>query len=1218
MKTNIGLKWRHICRFGVMALLLGLSQGVEARSWLSGRTINGQRIPESAMVYYDGMSAEKSTGTAPVDFDLTVSTYRRQITPEVKAYYEAVMMHFADAVWQMTQGGHRIKNVTFYYDTNSNVNVKVMRYGTAQAWVRDYINLYEGPVKSLEDEPETKIPVGVFYPDILGYILAHEYAHFKYGLLDEYVPNKHLSNAQHIAQIKDFPVGPSIMNSPYNTLFFTTDEGCDICLIATCDDCPYTPDLYSLLNPRQEQFAETRIASTAHPTNLQYQNDVRLALEGSAAVDRDYYRGFGWLNFSLPNEKGARSFRPGPYQNTMNTAQHRVYGMSGWETLLTDKRSWDSHYWRSNRNFFPELSQHAPIQRWKATITKGVGYFRPAQGANPQTIKGLHRGKFSVESPRRFPQTGTIIVWFYRNGDLDATDSVEFDFDLQNNFRGSFYMSVNGTFSVKDEGGGNYSINPEGETYERLSSLIPGESILAREVLNIDWSNMSLTQPGTATQVFQIVIDKSGSMDNAMMAQARTAAKLLVDRASLNADYVGVLAFNERVHEVVPLTFIDAEETRESVKASIDGIRAEGWTAIGDAARLALQRLTESDVSGTKVVFLLSDGLSNRGINPLQVIPDYQNARVPLFTFGFGSGADENTLKRLAEETGGHYFFSPTTLTDIQSAFDLAFTLSGDMHTITAGSETVNPNKGVVVPLSTFVVDSTLGARLDVSVTGTVPTGQAQVRLVAPSSDAYEPKVVSSVGNETLFFFSIASPEPGRWTIEVETQLSATFSYIASGMPDKASYAVRLEVDSQILYPEPLLVRVMIDKDYPITGIQPTGILTAPDGTANEFTLTDLLGIGEYSASLPYIQNGLHTVSLHFDNREGTALYTTAGSASARDNMLVPVNEDFDRYAEAQVRTFGWRNDDHGNTFATATAAIADNEPVLGRIDYPGDIDMFAVDVPIGCDELLFRVWGIPTGERLVLSLYGQSGESILVSAESIGMDVQDLVVLRFPVDSEDWESTLYAEVRHPDPLAHGYSYAFSVGVELPTEKIVRVETPNLLGMTREEAKQELDDYGLALGPVTEQHSNIVEAGLVLSQRPRAGVIVDPGDTIYFTLSLGPQTLQAVTVPYIVGMTEPAARAALTAAGLTAGAITFAYHDHIDANKIVLQNPAGGTRVEPGASVDVVVSLGPESKGCMNCGAGGTAKGVKGDLLLLALVSIFVVGAERRHRRPSL
>ena len=75
----------------LLGLLLVLSNTVQARSWLSGRVINGQRIPESALVYYEGSDIMKSVGGAPEDFDITVSTYRKDITPEVKHYYEAIM-----------------------------------------------------------------------------------------------------------------------------------------------------------------------------------------------------------------------------------------------------------------------------------------------------------------------------------------------------------------------------------------------------------------------------------------------------------------------------------------------------------------------------------------------------------------------------------------------------------------------------------------------------------------------------------------------------------------------------------------------------------------------------------------------------------------------------------------------------------------------------------------------------------------------------------------------------------------------------------------------------------------------------------------------------------------------------------------------------------------------------------------------------------------------
>jgi beta-lactam-binding protein with PASTA domain len=66
-----------------------------------------------------------------------------------------------------------------------------------------------------------------------------------------------------------------------------------------------------------------------------------------------------------------------------------------------------------------------------------------------------------------------------------------------------------------------------------------------------------------------------------------------------------------------------------------------------------------------------------------------------------------------------------------------------------------------------------------------------------------------------------------------------------------------------------------------------------------------------------------------------------------------------------------------------------------------------------------------------------------------------------------------------------------------------------------------------------------------------------------------------VNVPNVVGLTQAAAQAAITGAGLTAGAVTTANSASVPAGQVISQTPAAGASVAPGSAVALVVSLGP-------------------------------------------
>ena len=101
-------------------------------------------------------------------------------------------------------------------------------------------------------------------------------------------------------------------------------------------------------------------------------------------------------------------------------------------------------------------------------------------------------------------------------------------------------------------------------------------------------------------------------------------------------------------------------------------------TAIGDAIGLSIKRLRERPAS-SRVLILLTDGANNAGeVTPLRAAELAQQAQVKIYTVGIGAdemvtpglfggsfGArrvnpsidlDEDSLRRIAEQTGGRYF----------------------------------------------------------------------------------------------------------------------------------------------------------------------------------------------------------------------------------------------------------------------------------------------------------------------------------------------------------------------------------------------------------------------------------------------------------------------------------------------------------------------------------------------------------------------------------
>ena len=141
------------------------------------------------------------------------------------------------------------------------------------------------------------------------------------------------------------------------------------------------------------------------------------------------------------------------------------------------------------------------------------------------------------------------------------------------------------------------------------------------------------------------------------------------------------------------------------------------------------------------------------------------------------------------------------------------------------------------------------------------------------------------------------------------------------------------------------------------------------------------------------------------------------------------------------------------------------------------------------------------------------------------------------------------------------------------------VAVPNAVGQTLAAAGTLLSDAGLSSGTATQQCSNTVTAGLVISQAPTAGQQVVPGSAVALVLSTGPCP---VAVPNVVGQTLAVAGTLLSDAGLTSGTVTHEYSSTVAEGLVISQTPAAGQSVPPDSPVALVASDGPRPiTGCI-------------------------------------
>ncbi len=182
-----------------------------------------------------------------------------------------------------------------------------------------------------------------------------------------------------------------------------------------------------------------------------------------------------------------------------------------------------------------------------------------------------------------------------------------------------------------------------------------------------------------------LTIDSSASMTAtdvppSRLEAAKSASTSFLDQIP-DRFRIGLVTFSSTVSVLEEPT-----DEHDDVRDALDRIEGDVGTALGDAivesVALAPDPEEAEKLSGGKPLFailLLSDGANSVGREPLDVLDEAKEAGVPIYSIAFGTPEgtveitndfgvtqtynvppDPDTLRRVAEETGGRFFEAPT------------------------------------------------------------------------------------------------------------------------------------------------------------------------------------------------------------------------------------------------------------------------------------------------------------------------------------------------------------------------------------------------------------------------------------------------------------------------------------------------------------------------------------------------------------------------------
>ncbi|MDP8254536.1 MAG: VWA domain-containing protein [Candidatus Alcyoniella australis] len=218
----------------------------------------------------------------------------------------------------------------------------------------------------------------------------------------------------------------------------------------------------------------------------------------------------------------------------------------------------------------------------------------------------------------------------------------------------------------------------------RLRQTLPALRIAAVALLFIGLARPQQTLVTTEISSegidIMLIVDTSGSMRAQDFAPHN---RLEVAKAKIGefingrrADRIGLVVFAEKAFTQCPLTQDYA--VLQNLLQSVDFGMVGDSTAVGEALALGVERMRGSEAQ-SKVIVLLTDGQNNAGrIQPLTAAKLAQQYKIKVYTIGVGSRGsammpvydpvlgrqyqkvqvdlDEETLRRIAQMTGGEYF----------------------------------------------------------------------------------------------------------------------------------------------------------------------------------------------------------------------------------------------------------------------------------------------------------------------------------------------------------------------------------------------------------------------------------------------------------------------------------------------------------------------------------------------------------------------------------
>ena len=415
--------------------------------------------------------------------------------------------------------------------------------------------------------------------------------------------------------------------------------------------------------------------------------------------------------------------------------------------------------------------------------------------------------------------------------------------------------------------------------------------------LNIRWD-----RPETE-KIVLVDISSSMGVEN-KLEKAKLSAKNYI-KSSLNEDpayttfnnsnvSVGVYAFNDSVVKVRSLITV---QSLLGLDSAIDSLTAGGNTAFFDALYSAIDNF--SDTANQKILYVISDGIDYRSTHTEKEVVDlYRSKNISINTFAYGTKACRGLLSSMAAETGGEYFEEGSGLAHevIASTANVLAAMPGNTQLKAAVVAPAQTSGDVYLPrrLQRARVYASYDIPSSSSTGSSSGSAGSPIELLTQggASIPFFP-TSNTIGNTVYFTAEVDSATlvslPNS-AFKVKNNLSGAnvdFRVIATGEYQEHSMNATLFPEGLFEWPvQKYFTASVRGLKGILADVDAVGKLVTPDGNVVNFTLRDdglggdfRAGDGLYYADMPPIsKNGTYRWEITMSSPGGVAHTTRVGT----------------------------------------------------------------------------------------------------------------------------------------------------------------------------------------------------------------------------------------------------------------------------------------------------------------------------------------------------